>query len=301
MRRVLIVCFLLVMISFTGTSGVSAKAPEDTDAGPLFGGQWAWANNTSSQTTTLSTLPSIAEDYTATWCTNCVKVEHVLEDLQDEGTIQKYHFHRANDHEDPFGSTNTEQHFEERYSAGAPPIVVFNGTQKQIGSSPNGDSLTDDYRSLISQSLDLGDGNTTFSWTSQDGKEGMASWAVELGSVQLAAIGETHELSVNAWFVEASAEFSEGSNGEEIYPSIVSKIIKLGTATTGTATISIPETYDGNDMQVHLMYHLIPIETDEDNGVDDVEEKDDSSALPSISIIASLACIVVAATLVKKK
>ena len=129
----------------------------------------------------------------------------------------------------------------------------------------------------------------------------MASWAVELGSVQLAAIGETHELSVNAWFVEASAEFSEGSNGEEIYPSIVSKIIKLGTATTGTATISIPETYDGNDMQVHLMYHLIPIETDEDNGVDDVEEKDDSSALPSISIIASLACIVVAAALVKKK
>lgn len=301
MRRVWIVCFLLVMISFTGTSGVSAKAPEDTDAGPLFGGQWAWTNNTSSQTTTLSMLPSIAEDYTATWCTNCVKVEHVLEDLQDEGTIQKYHFHRANDHEDPFGSANTEQHFEERYSAGAPPIVVFNGTQKQIGSSPNGDSLVDDYRSLISQSLDLGDGNTTFSWTSQDGEEGIASWSVELGPNQLAAIGETHDLSVNAWFVEASAEFSEGSNGEEIYPSIVSKIIKLGTDTTGTAKISVPETYDGNDMQVHLMYHLIPIEIEDGTGVGEVEEEDDSSALPSISIIASLSCIVIAAALVRKK
>ena len=89
--------------------------------------------------------------------------------------------------------------------------------------------------------------------------------------------------------------------GEEIYPSIVSKIIKLGTATTGTATISIPEAYDGNDMQVHLMYHLIPIETGEGTGVDEVEENDDSSALPSISIIASLGCIVIAATLVKRK
>ena len=40
MRRVIVVCCLLVMISFTGTSGVAAKQAEDTSAGPLFGGQW---------------------------------------------------------------------------------------------------------------------------------------------------------------------------------------------------------------------------------------------------------------------
>ena len=291
MRRVIVVCCLLVLISFTGTSGVSAKAPEDTDAGAIFGGQWAWANNTSSQTSTLNSLPAIAEDYTATWCTNCVKVEHALEDLQDTGEIQKYHFHRANDHEDPFGSNNTEEHFSSRYNAGAPPIVVFNGTQKQIGSTPNGDSLEDDYRSLISQSLNLGSGNTTLSWASQDGRTGIVSWAIDLDMAQF----EEYDMSVNIWFVEASAEFSEGSNGEEIYPSIVTEIVEVGNKETGTATVSIPDAYDGDDMQVHLMYHFTPIETTQDTGSEDKGEDDDSSSLSSISAIVSLSCIIAAA------
>ena len=296
MRRVIIVSCLLVLISFTGTSGVAAKAPEDTDAGALFGGQWAWANNTSSQTSTLNSLPTIAEDYTATWCTNCVKVEHTLEDLQNEGEIQKYHFHRANDHEDPFGSNNTEQHFSSRYNAGAPPIVVFNGTQKQIGSSPNGESLQEDYRSLISQSLDLGSGNTTLSWTSQNGDAGVVSWAVDLDMAQF----EGYEMSVNIWFVEASAEFSEGSNGEGTYPSIVTQIVEVGNVATGTATVSIPAAYDGDDMQVHLMYHFTPLDNGQNSGDEEVKETDDSSSLPSISIIVSLTCIIAAAALFKR-
>ena len=291
MRRVIVVSCLLVLISFTGTSGVAAKAPEDTDAGPLFGGQWAWANNTSSQTSTLNSLPAVAEDYTATWCTNCVKVEHTLEDLQDSGEIQKYHFHRANDHEDPFGSNNTEQHFSSRYTAGAPPIVVFNGTQKQIGSTPNGDSLQEDYRTLIGQSLNLGNGNTTLSWTSQDGGTGIVSWSVDLDMTQF----EEYDMSVNIWFVEAAAEFSEGSNGEGTYPSIVTEIVEVGNVATGTATVSIPTAYDGDDMQVHLMYHFTPIETTQDTGSEDKGEDDDSSSLSSISAIVSLSCIIAAA------
>ena len=296
MRRVIFVSCLLVLISFTGTSGVAAKAPEDTDAGALFGGQWAWANNTSSQTSTLNSLPTIAEDYTATWCTNCVKVEHTLEDLQNEGEIQKYHFHRANDHEDPFGSNNTEQHFSSRYNAGAPPIVVFNGTQKQIGSSPNGESLQEDYRSLISQSLDLGSGNTTLSWTSQNEESGVVSWAVDLDMTQF----EEYEMSVNVWFVEASAEFSEGSNGEGTYPSIVTEIVEVGNVATGTATVSIPTAYDGDDMQVHLMYHFTPLDNGQNSGDEEVKETDASSSLPSISIIVSLTCIIAAAALFKR-
>ena len=296
MRRVIIVSCLLVLISFTGTSGVAAKAPEDTDAGALFGGQWAWANNTSSQTSTLNSLPAIAEDYTATWCTNCVKVEHVLEELQDSGEIQKYHFHRANDHEDPFGSNNTEQHFSNRYTTGAPPVVVFNGTQKQIGSSPNGESLKEDYRSLISQPLDLGSGNTTLSWTSQNEDAGVVSWAVDLDMAQF----EGYEMSVNIWFVEASAEFSEGSNGEGTYPSIVTQIVEVGNVATGTATVSIPAAYDGDDMQVHLMYHFTPLDNGQNSGDEEVKETDDSNSLPSISIIISLSCIIAAAALFKR-
>ena len=296
MRRVIVVCCLLVMISFTGTSGVAAKQAEDTSAGPLFGGQWSWTNNTSSQTTALETLPSIAEDYTATWCTNCVKVEHVLETLEDDGSIQKYHFHRANDHEDPFGSNNTEQHFDDRYNAGAPPIVVFNGTQKQAGSTPNSESLEGDYRALISQSLNLGNGSTTFSWAPQGNNTGTVSWSVGLNMTQF----EGYDMSVNVWFVEASAEFSEGSNGEEIYPSIVTKIVEVGTTTTGTSTIDIPNSYDGEDMQVHLMYQFTPIKVDEESGGDDGDDEE-SSSLPSISVIASLSCIIAAAALLRRK
>ena len=294
MRRVMIVCCLLVMISFTGTEGVAAREAEDTNAGPLFGGQWVWANNSSSQTTTLGSLPSIAEDYTATWCTSCVKVEHVLQDMEDDGSIQKYHFHRASDHEDPFGSDNTEQYFDKRYDAGAPPIVIFNGTQKQIGSTPNGESLEEDYRTLISQSLNLGDGNTTFSWASQGNNSGVASWALDLDMTQF----ENYEMSVNIWFVEDSAEFLEGSNGEENYPSIVSKIVDVGSSSTGTATIEIPNSYDGDDMQVHLMYLFTPIPTEIESG--DQGDENDSSSLPSISLIASISCILVAASILKR-
>ena len=297
MRRVIVVCCLLVMISFTGTNGVAAKEPVETNAGPLFGGQWAWANNTSSQTVALNSLPSVAEDYTATWCSNCVKVEHVLEDLEDDGSIQKYHFHRANDHEDPFGSNNTEQHFNSRYGSGAPPIVVFNGTQKQVGSTPNGDSLEDDYRVLINQSLNLGNGNTTMSWTSQEAGEGVISWAIDLDMVQF----KDYDMSVNVWFVEASAEFQDGSNGEEIYPNIVTEIVEVGTSSTGTATITIPDSYDGDDMQVHLMYHFTPVVIDEDTGAEEVEEKEDSDALPALTVIASLFCIIAAAALYQRK
>jgi hypothetical protein len=213
--------------------------------------------------------------------------------MEDDGSIQKYHFHRANDHEDPFGSNNTEQYFDERYDARVPPIVIFNGTQKQVGSTPNSDSLEEDYRTLISQSLNLGEGNTTFSWASQGSNSGVASWSLDLDMTQF----ENYEMSVNIWLVEDSAEFLEGSNGEEIYPSIVSKIIDVGNSTTGTATIEIPTPYDGDDMQVHLMYLLTPITTDIEAGSPGEE---DSSSLPSISLLASISCILIAACVLKR-
>ena len=100
MRRVMLVCCLLILVGFSGTGNVSARPAEDSGSGPLFGGQWSWVNNSSYQNSDLNSLPAIAEDYTATWCTNCVKVESALQELDDEGILQKYHFHRNNDHED---------------------------------------------------------------------------------------------------------------------------------------------------------------------------------------------------------
>ena len=53
--------------------------------------------------------------------------------------------------------------------------------------------------------------------------------------------------------------------------------------------------YDGDDMQVHLMYHFTPIETTQDTGSEDKGEDDDSNSLSSISAIVSLSCIIAAA------
>ena len=294
MRRALMVCCLLILIGFTGTGNVSAKQAEDSGSGPLFGGQWTWANNSSSQTSDLDSLPAIAEDYTATWCTNCVKVEDVLQDLDDEGIVQKYHFHRNNDHEDPFGSENTEDHYKQRYGSGAPPIVVFNGTVKQIGSIPNSDSLETDYRTIVSQSLTLV-GNTTFTWTALGNNSGTVSWAID---TDLTRFGE-YNMSVNAWIVESSAEFKQGSNGKEIYPNIVKKIINLGSEKIGTSSIDLPEAFDGDDLQIHLMYHFTPIDNSADEPINDSEQENKGDSLPSLSAITSI-MVVLFAALIRK-
>ncbi len=294
MRRVLLVCCLLILIGFTGTGNVSAKQAEDSGSGPLFGGQWTWANNSSYRFSDLDSLPAIAEDYTATWCTNCVKVEDVLQDLDDEGTIQKYHFHRNNDHEDPFGSDNTEAHYKQRYGTGAPPIVVFNGTVKQIGSLPNSDSLESDYRTIISQSLQL-EGNTSLTWTVEGNNSGMISWAI---NTDLTRFGE-YNMSVNAWIVESSAEFKEGSNGKEVYPNIVKKIINLGSEKVGSTSIELPDAFDGDDLQIHLMYHFTPIDNSADETTSDSEDDGNDDSLPSISAITSI-MILICAAMVRK-
>ena len=84
MRKVLafsLVCFFVMMSASTSV----AKPAVDTSNGPVFGGQHTDINNQSNQTAKISLLPAVAEDFTATWCTNCVKVEHALDELEVEG------------------------------------------------------------------------------------------------------------------------------------------------------------------------------------------------------------------------
>ena len=293
MRRVMLVCCLLILVGFSGTGNVSARPAEDSGSGPLFGGQWSWVNNSSYQNSDLNSLPAIAEDYTATWCTNCVKVESALQELDDEGILQKYHFHRNNDHEDPFGSDNTEDHFKQRYNTGAPPIVVMNGTIKKIGSIPDSDSLKTDYHTMANQTLGLS-GNSTFTWAPQGNNSGIISWAIETDLSRY----EGYEMSVNAWVVEESAEFREGSNGKEIYPNIVREIINLGSEKVGSSNIDIPVAFDGNDLQIHLMYHFAQMENSVDEPVDDSSEVKER-ALPNISALASLIVVIFAAMIRK--
>jgi hypothetical protein len=98
---------------------------------------------------------------------------------------------------------------------------------------------------------------------------------------------------VNLWVVETSAHFEEGTNGLEDYPLIVREIQSLGNSTSGTAQMTLPEAFDGNDLSVHLMYQVINPIVEENNDTLDskpVEEK----GLPAISLITTLAIIIAA-------
>jgi len=66
-----------------------AGSPQTLDnVGPVFGGVHLDANVSGNSSSSLSDLPAIVEDYTATWCTNCVDVEHALDDIADDNHMQ---------------------------------------------------------------------------------------------------------------------------------------------------------------------------------------------------------------------
>ncbi len=280
----------LMLLSVIIPINADASPAEALEVGVVFGGQWAEANNSTVQASQLSELPAIIEDYTATWCTNCVTVEHALDDVAQQIPLQQYNFHRSiGETQDPFGTDILDQRWEARYGQRVPPTVIFNGSQKQVGSVSNGDSLQDDYTALAQLDLSLGQGSSSFSWTATGQGSGSVTWNL---SIDDSPFGEG-VISVNLWVVEASAHFEEGTNGLEDYPFIVREIQSLGNSTSGTAQITLPEAFDGDDLSVHLMYQVInPIVEDNTDTLDSKTSKE--KGLPAISLITTLAIIIAA-------
>ena len=278
----------LMLLSIIIPINADAAAAEELSIGVIFGGQWAEANNSSVQTSQLVDLPAIVEDYTATWCTNCVDVEHALDDVEQQIPIQQYNFHRSiGETQDPFGTDVLDLRWESRYEQRAPPTVIFNGSQKQVGSTSNGDTLQDDFTELAQIDLGLGQGSSSFSWIGTGQNRGNVSWNLSIDSSQF---GDS-VISVNLWVVEASAYFEDGTNGLENYPFIVREIQSLGNSTNGTAQISLPEAFDGDDLTVHLIYQVInPIVIEDIVVQEPVNEK----WLPAVSLIATLAIVIAA-------
>jgi len=168
-----------------------------------------------------------------------------------------------------------------------PPTVIFNGSQKQVGGISNGDTLQDDFTELAQIDLGLGQGSSSFSWTATGQNSGSVSWNLSIDSSQF---GDS-VVSVNLWVVETSANFKEGSNGLEDYPLIVREVQSLGNSTNGTAQISLPEAFDGDDLTVHLIYQVInPIVIEDIVVQEPVNEK----WLPAVSLIATLAIVIAA-------
>ena len=193
----------------------NAKPAEPTNTGAVFGGQHALIDNLTTDSSPIDQLPAIAEDFTATWCDNCLQAEAVLDDLESEGLVQKYEFHRSPDHEDPLGDDFASAYLTQRYQVSVPPMVAFNGTIKKAGTLPDSDSLESDYRAMIATPLGMGDGVSSFAWTPKancncdipDGY-GIINWNLDLDM----SLYPDMTLNVNAWFVEDTAQFSDGGN-----------------------------------------------------------------------------------------
>ena len=295
MRKTLVV-YLCLILTCSVIPNTAALPAVETNAGPIFGSQWAYADNSTTKTDQIEELPIVVEDYTATWCTNCVKVADTLAELEDEGLIHKYAFHRAPDHEDPLGDEAANGYYDERYETGLPPIVVFGGTHKKEGSAPESDSLKQDYQNLIANPSTIGEGTTYFSWVSGADCEcgiaensGTITWNLE---AELSYYSNA-TLSVHAWIVESYADYADGGNGKGTYPDVVRKIIDLGNDKNGTATIVLPEPFDGDDLEVHLMYVLnLPQTEVVDNDKDSDDEKTPGFMLASAMLAVAIAAVV---------
>jgi thiol-disulfide isomerase/thioredoxin len=299
--RIFIIALILVA---SGIPTAQSGSPEQMDeVGAVFGGVHIEAWHSGNSTSNLSDLPAIVEDYTATWCTNCVKVEHALDAVEETNNMQQYHFHRfIGENEDPLGSQEGDDRWIDRYEQRLPPTVVFNGTLRQIGSVPSGDSLQDDYNANLQNPLILGQGTSTLGWVaSTNSNIGIATWNLVMDTN---SIPEGATVMSSIWVVEHLAYFPDGSNGEEYYHESVRAIIELGDSMSGSKEISLPAAYDGDDLEIHLIHEVVlPEVIDEgpDETSDPDEEDDEDSGLPSISFIAVLSVIMIAAFTAQRK
>ncbi|MEC8669757.1 MAG: hypothetical protein VXY11_00840 [Candidatus Thermoplasmatota archaeon] len=295
--RILLITLALLLSPMPSTQAGSPQTLEDV--GAVFGGMYLDANESGNASSTLSDLPAIVEDYTATWCTNCISVEKALKEIEAENSMQTYHFHRfIGESEDPLGSQEGDDRWIERYDQRIPPTAVFNGTIRQIGSVPDGDSLQDDYNQNLENSLNLGIGSSSLGWAVSNGSNPVVTWNLV---VDMANFPDGSQIESSLWIVEKLAYFPDGGNEEEYYNNSVRGIIGLGNATTGTMEVTIPTAYDGNDLQVHLIHEVILPQAEESEEEPQVSEEDDEDSLPSIGLVAVIGITMFAAAIVQRR
>lgn len=316
MRKANLIIGILILTSLSSAVSVAAPStstPENT--GALFGGQSFDVNASGASTTNFSELPLVVEVYTATWCSNCVDVEHALDNIENETNLQQYHIHRAiNEAQDPLGSIEIDQRFHDRYGISAPPVVVMNGSLMKVGSVTDYDSLETEFTEMTQSVNTFGTGNSMngtsmFSWNSTSNTTGVASWALELESTHTMETTAGVTLSAYAWIVEASAYFEEGTNGLGDYPHVVRGIVELGEVElhsdaivgSGSSEITLPAAYDENDLSVHLIYQFnMPVEEPLDEvGCLIPEGCEEEESVPAASLLASL-CVVLGAALSRR-
>ena len=283
------VAVLVIIFALSVLSPAEAAEVEDLDSGMLFGGLHGMANETIALNSSLNDLPTIAEDYTATWCGQCLAVEEALENVASDSNMQVYSIHRnINDPEDPLGTEAVDAQFRDRfdpYLPWKPPIVGFNGTYAISGNVPIGSSLEADYTEQAGKSLNLGAGFVTFVWAPTGMNSGSVSWSIEQST--------NASFNVSIWMVEKVGTFPDGTNSKVNYPHIVREIIHLDIVNSsglsqGVQSINYADAYDGTDLEVHLMFHEIV----ESEVVSESEQEDDEDGISSMLILLSVGLLV---------
>lgn len=302
--RTSVIIFSMLLILSSIPSSQAGKATSVEDQGAVFGGVHVLANDSYNSSMSFAQMPAIVEDYTATWCTNCVEVEHALNDVEANESMQQYHFHRyINENEDPLGSQEGDDRWIARYSDRWPPTVIFNGTLMQIGSVPDSESLQNDFTSnLRNHPLNLGEGASSLTYTAPTNESSaIVTWNLVVNMENFPA---NSTINSSIWVVEDIAYFPEGSNGENYYHESVRSIIELGSGLSGTKEITLPQAYDGDDLEIHLIHEVILPEPEQEvepkTPVED-DEGDDESSLPSISFVSVIAISMVAAITAQRK
>ena len=256
MTRLVVVGVLAVLMVSVVPVAHAAEIKE-LETGILFGGLHGMANETIAVNSTLDDLPAIAEDYTATWCGNCVEVGDALETVAENISMEIYAVHRnIYETQDPLGNENVDVRFRDRYDIYAPefkpPVAGINGKFALRGSNPVGDSLESDFADLASQPRNLGEGLVSMTWTPTGDNSGTVVWSINQST--------TAVYNVSIWMVEKEAYFPDGTNNQIYYHHIVREIIDVGTVTdagisTGTKQITYADAYDDDDLEVHIMFH----------------------------------------------
>tara|TARA_B100000035_G_C21008542_1_gene558508 strand:- start:1229 stop:1891 length:663 start_codon:yes stop_codon:yes gene_type:complete len=218
--------------------------------------------------------------------------------------MQQYHFHRyINENEDPLGSQEGDDRWIARYGDRLAPTVIFNGTLMQMGSVPDSESLQNDFTSnLRNHPLNLGEGTSSLTYTAPTNESSaIVTWNLVVNMENFPA---NSTINSSIWVVEDIAYFPEGSNGENYYHESVRSIIELGSGLSGTKEITLPQAYDGDDLEIHLIHEVILPEPKQEvepkTPVED-DEGDDESSLPSISFVSVIAISMVAAITAQRK
>ena len=234
-------------------------------------------------------MPILVEIYTATWCTNCVTTQGIMNEAIGDSDVEIIHYHRHwFEPRDPFGSNSTEERWTNTYghavtlNGGAPrlaPTKVVDGERMHYGSRANSDSLMDDYTASLSKEPNgLLNGNISLNLHQV---EDFISLDWDISSL---AIATQEEYSLEPWIllIEEEAYFPDGSNGLETYEHVLLEALSLDSSenSSGVTEVPLPSLWDGDDLKVALLVDWL------------VEYSPSGSPLPPPSIVYLLTSLV---------